>query len=102
MMSFFQSPDFKPKSIMKQPSRPQQQQRRSSLSSITDEVLVEEEDLQDIDAEFESLLTRTFEQESKSQLTARDTVDAAAGGKGATRRSAAGQTTRAQQQQSVG
>ena len=62
MMSFFNSNEVKPKSIMKQTNR---SNRRNSVSSITDEVLAEE-DLIDIDAEFENLLTATFEQESKS------------------------------------
>jgi len=57
MMSFF-SNDPQPKSIMKK-----QTQRRSSLTSITDEVICDE-DLEDIDEEFENLLTQTFERES--------------------------------------
>merc|ERR1719445_202547 len=38
--------------------------RRSSISSLTD-TMVADDDLLDIDAEFESLLNSTFEQESK-------------------------------------
>ena len=57
MMSFF-SNEPQPKSIMKK-----QPLRRSSLTSITDEVICDE-DLEDIDEEFENLLTQTFEKES--------------------------------------
>jgi len=60
MMAFFGSSNPTGlKSIMKKPAPV----RRSSLTSITDEV-VAEEDLVDIDAEFESLLNSTFEKES--------------------------------------
>merc|ERR1711974_453427 len=45
--------------------------RSSSISSITDEMMAEEEeDLEDIDAEFESLLNKTFEKESRRLMTA--------------------------------
>merc|ERR550519_935319 len=42
--------------------------RRSSITSITDEI-VAEDDLVDIDAEFESLLNSTFEKESRKLMT---------------------------------
>ncbi len=63
MMSFFAN-EPKPKSIMKK----QPLQRRASLTSITDEV-IGDEDLDDIDQEFENLLTQTFERESNKQKT---------------------------------
>ena len=62
MMAFFgTSNPTGLKSIMKKTAP--KAVRRSSLSSITDEA-VAEEDLVDIDAEFESLLNSTFEKES--------------------------------------
>merc|ERR1719481_2151364 len=42
--------------------------RRSSVSSITDDI-VADDDLVDIDAEFESLLNSTFEKESRKLMT---------------------------------
>ena len=63
MLSFFSGDEVKPKSIMKQPGG-RTKSKRTSVPSLTDEVLADE-DLIDIDAEFESLLTQTFEQESK-------------------------------------
>merc|ERR1740128_802228 len=42
--------------------------RRSSITSITDEI-VADDDLVDIDAEFESLLNSTFEKESRKLVT---------------------------------
>ena len=63
MLSFFAN-EPKPKSIMKK----QPLQRRASLTSITDEV-IGDEDLDDIDQEFENLLTQTFERESNKENT---------------------------------
>jgi len=92
MMAFFNSNDSaKPKSIMKPSSsaerstsagQPSHSQRRSSLSFITDEVLAED-DFVDIDAQFENLLTKTFEQETKSVLGSRigETPEKGKGGK---------------------
>merc|ERR1740128_798875 len=42
--------------------------RRSSITSLTDEI-VADDDLVDIDAEFESLLNSTFEKESRKLMT---------------------------------
>jgi len=39
--------------------------KSASINSITDEAMEDEEDLTDIDAEFESLLNKTFEMESR-------------------------------------
>merc|ERR1712037_1038130 len=47
----------------------ERQVRSSSITSITDEMM-EEEDLEDIDAEFENLLNKTFEKESRRLMTA--------------------------------
>eukprot|EP00088_Acartia_fossae_P070636 TRINITY_DN9528_c0_g1_i10.p1 TRINITY_DN9528_c0_g1~~TRINITY_DN9528_c0_g1_i10.p1 ORF type:complete len:1270 (-),score=388.22 TRINITY_DN9528_c0_g1_i10:486-4295(-) len=101
MMSFFSkskesmamtsTPTMKPKSIMKQPttSMLQQQvkqqqlqhpQRRNSLTSITDEVICDE-DLEDIDEEFENLLTQTFERES-NRHGGNDMTDSRGGARG--------------------
>jgi len=74
IMTFF-SNDTKPtKSIMKRP------QRRNSLTSITDEV-IGDEDLADIDEEFENLLTQTFEKESKRSAASSGMLLTANGGK---------------------
>jgi hypothetical protein len=43
-------------------------QRSSSITSISDEIMAEE-DMVDIDAEFESLLNQTFEKESRRLMT---------------------------------
>merc|ERR1719228_1797577 len=54
--------------------------RRSSITSITDEIMADE-DLVDIDAEFESLLNKTFEKESR-RLMAGDGCEPPAGRRG--------------------
>merc|ERR1712192_96639 len=46
-------------------------ERQVRSSSITDEIMGEEEDI-DIDAEFESLLNKTFEKESRRLMTAEE------------------------------
>ena len=76
MMAFFTPSELKPKSILK--NKPK---RRNSVSSLTDEVLAEE-DLADVDAEFESLLNSTFERESKINSNIRSTNAGLQSGKG--------------------
>jgi len=98
MMAFFNTAEAKPKSIMKQTAISQPvrgQQRRSSLSFITDDVLAED-DFVDIDAEFENLLTKTFEQETKSAVpihpNAGRVMETSEKGRGATQGGGRGQT----------
>merc|ERR1719278_2562254 len=69
MMAFFgQGGEKQPQKTVRIKER---QGRSSSISSITDEMMAEEEeDLEDIDAEFESLLNKTFEKESRRLMTA--------------------------------
>ena len=69
MMAFFgQGGEKQPQKTVRIKER---QVRSSSISSITDELMAEEEeDLEDIDAEFESLLNKTFEKESRRLMTA--------------------------------
>ena len=69
MMAFFgQGGEKQPQKTVRIKER---QVRSSSISSITDEMMgEEEEDLEDIDAEFESLLNKTFEKESRRLMTA--------------------------------
>ena len=54
--------------------------RRSSINSITDDIMADD-DLVDIDAEFESLLNKTFEKESRRLMTT-DQSEAPAGRRG--------------------
>jgi len=49
--------------------RIREQNRRSSITSITDDIVADDDDLVDIDAEFESLLNSTFEKESRKVMT---------------------------------
>ena len=68
MMAFFgQGGEKQPQKTVRIKER---QVRSSSITSITDEMMAEEEDLEDIDAEFESLLNKTFEKESRRLMTA--------------------------------
>ena len=71
MMAFFgQGGEKQPQKTVRIKER---QVRSSSISSITDEMMAEEEeDLEDIDAEFESLLNKTFEKESRRLMTAEE------------------------------
>merc|ERR1712037_479867 len=68
MMAFFgQGGEKQPQKTVRIKER---QVRSSSITSITNEMMAEEEDLEDIDAEFESLLNKTFEKESRRLMTA--------------------------------
>merc|ERR1719273_725585 len=68
MMAFFgQGGEKQPQKTVRIKER---QVRSSSITSITDEMMAEEEDLEDIDAEFESLLNKTFEKETRRLMTA--------------------------------
>ena len=71
MMAFFgQGGEKQPQKTVRIKER-QTVVKSSSINSVTDEMMPEdEEDLQDIDAEFESLLNKTFEKESRRLMTA--------------------------------
>merc|ERR1712013_442893 len=71
MMAFFgQGGEKQPQKTVRIKER-QTAVKSSSINSVTDEMMPEdEEDLQDIDAEFESLLNKTFEKESRRLMTA--------------------------------
>merc|ERR1719192_2291089 len=74
MMAFFgQGGERQPQKTVRIKER---QVRSSSITSITDDMMAEEEDLEDIDAEFESLLNKTFEKESRRLMTADDSGEA--------------------------
>merc|ERR1719458_1687954 len=71
MMAFFGQGGGEEKQPQKTVRIKERQVRSSSISSIPDEMMAEEEeDLEDIDAEFESLLNKTFEKESRRLMTA--------------------------------
>merc|ERR1712192_352025 len=69
MMAFFGQGGGEKQQPQKTVRIKERQVRSSSISSITDEMVAEEEDI-DIDAEFESLLNKTFEKESRRLMTA--------------------------------
>merc|ERR1719278_1260649 len=70
MMAFFGQGEKQPQKTVRIKER-QTVVKSSSINSVTDEMMPEdEEDLQDIDAEFESLLNKTFEKESRRLMTA--------------------------------
>ena len=68
MLAFFSSasPPSKSPTPRHSPAVPQREGRRTSLASLSDEILGENADLHDVDAMFESLLNNTFEEESPS------------------------------------
>jgi len=73
MMAFFGQGGGEKQQPQKTVRIKERQMRSSSISSITDEMMAEEEeDLEDIDAEFESLLNKTFEKESRRLMTAEE------------------------------
>ena len=73
MMAFFGQGGGEKQPPQKTVRIKERQVRSSSISSITDEMMAEEEeDLEDIDAEFESLLNKTFEKESRRLMTAEE------------------------------
>merc|ERR1719234_223763 len=71
MMAFFGQGGGEKQQPQKTVRIKERQVRSSSISSIPDEMMAEEEDI-DIDAEFESLLNKTFEKESRRLMTAEE------------------------------
>merc|ERR1712154_221983 len=65
MLSFFFSNNNNNNNGNNMKKKESRGQRRTSVAELNDDIEMGEDDLVDIDAEFESLLTKTFEKESR-------------------------------------